>query len=258
MSFALDPAVLESITQEARQCFLEEDAPGYLSVLQQGLAQLAEDRSPDYKALMRAAHSIKGGAGVAQMPALSQLAHKLEDLLEAWNQERIVELELALGLLQQGLEELAYMLGAAQESPKILEADPNLLKALTEFNSSLDTAHSPQMASPPASSLSGARIKLIQTALESDFENCLESIDKLLQEKVSTEAMREGLLGLVDEGILLGEAYSLPWLVSTVEKIADLLERPPVNLALEDLARQATIELRQERDRFLQELPATD
>ncbi len=256
MSFALDPAVLESITQEARQCFLEEDAPGYLNVLQQGLAQLAEDRGPDYIALMRAAHSIKGGAGVAQMPALSQLAHKLEDLLEAWNHDRIAQTELALELLQQGLEELAYLLGVARDSQHILEADANLLKALDEFNSSLEAAQNPQIPPSPASALSGGRIKLIKTALESDFENCLQNVEKLLEEKVSGEVMREGLLGLVDEGILLGEAYSLPWLVSTVEKIADLLERPPANLAMKDLAEQSLVELRQERDRFLKELPA--
>ncbi|MDY6936965.1 MAG: response regulator [Cyanobacteriota bacterium] len=258
MSFALDPAVLESITQEARQCFLEEDAPGYLSVLQQGLAQLAERQAPDYQALMRAAHSVKGGAGVAQMPALSKLAHKLEDLLEAWNKERIEERELAVGLLQQGLEELAYMLGAAQDSQEIVEADPNLLKALDEFNASIDAARHPHDPPPPPKALSESRVKLIETALESDLENCLRAIEDLLEQHVDTQRIREGLVGLIDEGLLLGEAYSLPWLVSTVEKIADLVERPPANLAFDDLARQSVSELRQARDRFLQELPDPD
>lgn len=89
MNYSLDPSMLAAIAEEARQCFLEEDAPVYLQVLQQGLQQLTVGQSPDYQALMRAAHSVKGGAGVAQMPGLSRLAHPLEDLLEAWNDGKI-------------------------------------------------------------------------------------------------------------------------------------------------------------------------
>ncbi len=90
----LDAATLEAITQEARQAFLEEDAPECLNLLIEGLPKLelalqtdqsTEYCQPIYKDLGRAAHSLKGGAGMAVMPTLNQLCHKMEDLFEAQN-----------------------------------------------------------------------------------------------------------------------------------------------------------------------------
>ena len=94
----LDAATLEAITQEARQAFLEEDAPLCLNLLIEGLPKLEvalqTDQSteycrPIYKNLGRAAHSLKGGAGMAVMPTLNQLCHKMEDLFEALEQGRV-------------------------------------------------------------------------------------------------------------------------------------------------------------------------
>ncbi|WP_239651770.1 Hpt domain-containing protein [Neosynechococcus sphagnicola] len=61
----MDAANLDAILQEARACFLFEDAPEYLETLAQGLHRLGSDRAAalDYTAMMRAAHSIKGGVG---------------------------------------------------------------------------------------------------------------------------------------------------------------------------------------------------
>ncbi|MGB3561170.1 MAG: Hpt domain-containing protein, partial [Geitlerinemataceae cyanobacterium] len=168
MSFTLDPSIIASITKEARQCFLEEDAPIYLQVLQQGLERLAHRQAPDYQALMRAAHSIKGGAGVAQIPELSELAHRLEDLLEAWNQNRIENTDLGLELLQRGLEELADLLSSARDSQELLGADPNLLRSIDEFNAKLGVrSGSPALLC----NVTPAKLKLIRSALSSDLEN---------------------------------------------------------------------------------------
>ncbi|MGF1542511.1 MAG: Hpt domain-containing protein, partial [Pleurocapsa sp.] len=77
MSSQLDPSILAAITEEARQCFLDEDAPEYLQMLEEGIKQ----RDSDFTLLLRAAHSIKGGAGLAALDSLQELAHKLEDVL---------------------------------------------------------------------------------------------------------------------------------------------------------------------------------
>lgn len=55
----IEPALLDVIAQEVRQCFLEEDAPAYLEVLQAGLQQSIPELV-DYTSLRRAAHSLKG------------------------------------------------------------------------------------------------------------------------------------------------------------------------------------------------------
>lgn len=249
MTFSLDPSIIESITQEARQCFLEEDAPSYLQVLQQGLERLAHCQAPDYQALMRAAHSIKGGAGVAQIPELSELAHRLEDLLEAWNQNRIENTELALELLQRGLEELADLLSSARDSQELLGADPHLLRSIDEFNAKLGD----RSAAPvELCDVTPAKLKLIATALLSDFENCLTQVEELVSQGVSADRLLAQLQMLAEESLLLGEAYDLPWLVYAAETLADSLHRSPLEQPVADLAQYWVGELRQQRARYFQ------
>ncbi|MGB5897282.1 MAG: response regulator [Geitlerinemataceae cyanobacterium] len=249
MSFTLDPSIIASITKEARQCFLEEDAPIYLQVLQQGLERLAHRQAPDYQALMRAAHSIKGGAGVAQIPELSELAHRLEDLLEAWNQNRIENTDLGLELLQRGLEELADLLSSARDSQELLGADPNLLRSIDEFNAKLGVrSGSPALLC----NVTPAKLKLIRSALSSDLENCLSQVEILLSEGVSADRIVSQLQTLSEESLLLGEAYDLPWLVSAAETLAQSLDRSPLDLPVLELARLWIDELRQQRDGYLQ------
>jgi chemotaxis protein histidine kinase CheA/ActR/RegA family two-component response regulator len=256
MSFELNPAILESITQEARQCFLEEDAPGYLDVLQIGIKQIAQNKPPNYKALMRAAHSIKGGAGVAQMSELSGLAHQLEDLLEAGQQHRIADRQLAATLLQQGLEELAYLLGVARDTGEIVAPEANLMAAIAQLNAQCRTAQRP--LEPELKSLSPARIQLVRTALESDLEACLQRIEKLLVQPVEDAEKTQALHLLAEEGTLLGEAYQLPWLIATVAKITDLLETPPPNASIDEIAKLSIGELRHRRKQYLQQVQSAN
>ncbi|OAB60816.1 hypothetical protein AY599_01470 [Leptolyngbya valderiana BDU 20041] len=252
VNYTLDPAVLEAIAQEARQCFLEEDAPGYLDTLQQGLRQMADGVAPDYRTLMRAAHSVKGGAGVAQMPGLSTLAHKLEDLLEAWNEERIQDIDSALTLMQQGLESLTDLLEAAQTQGIDLEPDPDLLQALDEFLAALDPdAISLSLETPET--LSPAKQRLIRTALDSDLETCLSALDDRLQSPRND--LRDAFATFLDECLLLGEAYGLSWLVQTVEETEATLKNASPSLKdLTALARRTSEVLRRQRDAYLQDM----
>ncbi|MBO9998694.1 MAG: response regulator [Cyanobacteria bacterium SID2] len=257
MSYSIDPAVLESIAQEARQCFLEEDAPGYLEALQQGLQQIADGASPDYRTLMRAAHSVKGGAGVAQMPGLSTLAHKLEDLLEAWNEERIADVDSALVLMQQGLEVLTDLLEAARSQGIDLEPDPNLLRVLDDFLGTLNAPTS-EVATLPSESLSPAKKRLIRTALESDLETCLTTLSDRLptqSESLQDTTLPDRMATFLDECLLIGEAYSLPWIVQTVEETSQRIEaESPSSKKLVTLARQTIEALRRQREVYLKEL----
>jgi len=247
----MDPAVLEAIAQEARQCFLEEDAPVYLEALEDGLEKMGAGQEPDYKGLMRAAHSIKGGAGVAQIPELSQLAHKLEDLLEGWNEGKVSDRALALDLVQQGIEELTFMLSSAQDGQPLQE-NPNLLQSLDDFNATLKAA-APEPELDGTAAPSSARVKLIKAALESDLENCLQTFEKLSNDSPSDEQLTEGILVLADECMLLGEAFDLPWLVSGIEDLADAAEKGEAK-DLDDRAKTAIEKLRAERETCLQEL----
>ena len=124
----LDAVSLDAILQEARSCFLYEDAPDYLIMLEQGMQRLvtfadATSTNPselkhEYTVLMRAAHSIKGGAGIAQLPSLNKLAHKLEDLLQALDAGRVeAHKETAYELLFLGIEQIKDLVAEAIANP---------------------------------------------------------------------------------------------------------------------------------------------
>ncbi|PSB40460.1 hybrid sensor histidine kinase/response regulator [Cyanosarcina cf. burmensis CCALA 770] len=119
----LDAASLEAITQEIRTCFLYEDAPDQLSVLEQGIRQLqATDPEVNlsglYSTMLRAAHSLKGGAGIAQFTTLSRLSHHLEDLLQALQHERVEQQELAYELLSLSIEQIGSLIVTAIGNPE--------------------------------------------------------------------------------------------------------------------------------------------
>ncbi|MBE9017091.1 hybrid sensor histidine kinase/response regulator [Chroococcidiopsis sp. CCALA 051] len=119
----LDAASLEAITQEIRTCFLYEDAPDQLSVLEQGIRQLqATDPEVNlsglYSTMLRAAHSLKGGAGIAQFTTLSRLSHHLEDLLQALQHERVEQQELAYELISLSIEQIGSLIVTAIDNPE--------------------------------------------------------------------------------------------------------------------------------------------
>jgi len=139
----LNAADLDAITREARLCFLQEDAPEYIGMLEQGVQALSQNRQPPnaatYVELMRAAHTLKGGAGIAQLTDLQQVAHRLEDLLEALHQSRVQDYSTAHELLALGVENIQGLITAAttQQSPNLGAEHSELLQALDQFLSSL-------------------------------------------------------------------------------------------------------------------------
>ncbi len=145
---ALDAASLEAITQEIRACFLYEDAPDQLAVLEGGIRQLsAQDATnnlqAEYAALMRAAHSLKGGAGIAQFLTLSRLAHKLEDLLQALQQERVPDRTKAYDLLSLSVEQIGSLIAAATSTPaqtsNVVAEETTILPTLTQIENFLQS-----------------------------------------------------------------------------------------------------------------------
>ena len=139
---ALDAASLEAITQEIRACFLYEDAPDQLAVLEGGIRQLSAQNATnnlqaEYTALMRAAHSLKGGAGIAQFLTLSRLAHNLEDLLQALQQERVPDRAKAYDLLSLSVEQIGTLIAAATSTQAqtfdLVAEETTILPTLTQI-----------------------------------------------------------------------------------------------------------------------------
>jgi two-component system, chemotaxis family, sensor histidine kinase and response regulator PixL len=94
---AIDP----DIRDQAYQFFVEE-APALLQILEAGLLTLRQERSAaKVHDLMRAAHSIKGGASSVGLDAIATLAHQLENVLKALYSEALaIDADLESHLLQ--------------------------------------------------------------------------------------------------------------------------------------------------------------
>ncbi|KAM3113325.1 hybrid sensor histidine kinase/response regulator, partial [Phormidesmis sp. 146-33] len=94
---ALDP----DIRDQAYQFFVEE-APELLQILEVGLLTLRQERSTaKVHNLMRAAHSLKGGAASVGLDAIATLAHRLENVFKALYSEALeIDADLESQLLQ--------------------------------------------------------------------------------------------------------------------------------------------------------------
>ncbi|MBD1995052.1 Hpt domain-containing protein [Leptolyngbya sp. FACHB-541] len=94
---AIDP----DIRDQAYQFFIQE-APELLQTIETELLTLRQDRNTaKVHNLMRAAHSIKGGAASVGLDAIKTLAHRLEDIFKALHHETLkIDSLLETSLLQ--------------------------------------------------------------------------------------------------------------------------------------------------------------
>jgi chemotaxis protein histidine kinase CheA/ActR/RegA family two-component response regulator len=242
MNFDTQTEQYQNILREVRQCFLKEDVPEYITTLVQGIRRQRQGQTVDMAALMRAAHSIKGGAGLSQLMDISHLAHQLEDLLQALSQHTPPAQDPVWPVLEQGIQELEALLAQAEHQDDV-SANPEVLAALANLTvtSASDTASTP--TSVPST--------VVTTALNEDLEACLtETAHALTQPGRNLSTVVQNL---VDACTLLGETLDLPWLVATIQPLKDALPSPSSELIPQV---EATLEqLRQQRSAYLSPPP---
>ncbi|MCA1994790.1 MAG: chemotaxis protein CheA, partial [Coleofasciculus sp. S288] len=82
-------AINSDIRDQAYQFFIEE-APELLQAIEAGLLALKQERSTALvHTLMRAAHSLKGGAASVDLDAIATLAHRLENIFRVFYSEAL-------------------------------------------------------------------------------------------------------------------------------------------------------------------------
>lgn len=259
----LDAVSLDAILQEARSCFLYEDAPDYLTMLEQGMQRLttfAASPTPatereikhEYTVLMRAAHSIKGGAGIAQLPSLNKLAHKLEDLLQALDAGRVeTQKDNAYELLFLGIEQIKDLVAEAISNPnsqvvtdsEVADSLP-LAIALEGFLQELAPQAVEEEVNIDAIAISPF---ILKTVLEVDLEECLQRVEQLLQPPVQKQVLQQGLASFVEECTLLGQTLSLAWLLDEAEALKQKLGQND----LASIANSAIAKMRELRSQTL-------
>ncbi|MBD2654179.1 hybrid sensor histidine kinase/response regulator [Synechocystis sp. FACHB-383] len=229
-----DAATLAAITAEARQAFLEEDAPECLEQLTVGFQSLeqvlnsagdAQQRQKLIQDMGRAAHSLKGGAGMSALTPLQTLCHRLEDLFEALEQGRVEDTSVAVGLIGMTIEETQAMVELAN-SGQLLDTDepPELALALGEF---LATCQ-PQPAQ--GETVSGNVSQFVRTSLSVELEACLDRVERRLERGGTAGELRESFSLLLEECTLLGQALSCEWLEETAKEFRAQLAEPTLDL----------------------------
>jgi two-component system chemotaxis sensor kinase CheA len=113
------------------------EAREQLEAMEAGLMQLEQgDRDPEtINAVFRAAHTIKGGAGVVEVPAVEKFTHVLENVLDRLRNGEIEVSGDMISALLAGCDHIAAQLGVVQAGQK--EPDDELKAAGAAITESL-------------------------------------------------------------------------------------------------------------------------
>ena len=201
---------------EIRRQFLDE-AQEYLQSLDEALMGLAGNRVDIQKlnAALRAAHSIKGGAGMMGFQVLSNLAHRLEDSFKVLKVDKAIVVTSYLeNLLLSAVDCLHRVIESDRHNTPI---DPDWLS--TEVDSLFERLHQ-QLGDPQnesaASLLSPEEGQdIIPLLFETEVEGCLQRLEGVL-ELPDQPCLQEELTILAQELGGLGEMLQLPGLTSVV------------------------------------------
>jgi len=220
----LNAAALSAIEQEVRQCFIYEDAPEHLEILEQQLLHLEgtgdypDTNTAHWRSLLRSIHTLKGSAALSQLHNLSQLAHRLEDVLLALGDRHLPDPRLTVELLLLGVDQIRQQLAQVAHTdqdcppPEILE-NIDLLLAQSFLSQGAEAAD--MVAADGFNGADPSLAHLIQVVLDTDFKTCVQrSLEQLQREPPAPVGKVLSLLA--QDCQTLGEILKLDWLTQAV------------------------------------------
>jgi two-component system, chemotaxis family, sensor histidine kinase and response regulator PixL len=255
-----DSAMIDT-EQQVRLNFLEE-AEEYFEQLESILLNLAtaDDRPQQLDAALRAAHSIKGSAGMMGFMPLSQVAHRLEDSFKILR-ARLIEIDTELeSLLLAGVDglrevkqyhydgqtvdddwlqgrmgpifdQLRARLGDVTEADEntLLAADEDVDITIVMFTSGVEGALSEFEALRPSLSGEALRASLVQYANKMLEFGLIGNIDPFITLCGSIQAAASGaavsqLANIADESLELWQRTSALVALSRMEQLPSQLE----------------------------------
>ncbi|MES1025817.1 hybrid sensor histidine kinase/response regulator [Gloeocapsa sp. BRSZ] len=236
---------------EIRLSFLEE-AQDYLNTIETGImvASAREDRQ-QMDAVLRAAHSIKGGAAMMGFPVLSDLAHRLEDFFKVLKTQQLpIDAELE-SLLLAGVSCLRQAIAIYHQGTTLDEqwqqnnVDP-VFSQLQQRLGNATAVDSNELLLPEDT-------QDMQTLVfETEVEECLQRLEAILADPQHPGLLEETFT-IAQDFASLGQMFQLSAFQSLCESISRNLEASPdrvteiASLALQEWRRsQAAILLNQD------------
>ena len=106
------------------------------------------EETGDINAIFRAAHTIKGGAGVVECSYLESFTHKVENLLDQLRDGRLSPSEMRISLLLDCADHIGLLLDALEQGETALST--SVIDADSRLRERLELESTPQApASPP-------------------------------------------------------------------------------------------------------------
>lgn len=211
---------------EIQMQFLEE-ATDYLNTLEGVLLELNTNNRISLEkinAALRAAHSIKGGAGMMGFRALSDLAHRLEDSFKVLKtRKNSLEIDTELqSLLLSGVDWLRQIVELLSEGNSVDEEwlSTFCYPVFEELHARLGDP-SPEDAASMLSPEDGQDI--IPLLFETEVEGCLQRLESVLADSAQP-CLKEEVAIMAAELGGLGEMLQLPAFTQLCESVANHLE----------------------------------
>jgi chemotaxis family two-component system sensor histidine kinase/response regulator PixL len=242
-------AIDADIRDQAYQFFIQE-APDLLQIIETGLLTLSQERStPKIHELMRAAHSLKGGAASVGLETIKILAHRLEDGFKALHHEELtIDTALETLYLQafDCLRSLVWeeiQVGQQQDPAQILElAEPVLAALEARLEGFLgEDAHLPSSIE--------LGVDIARSIFEVDIAEGMARIATVLSQTSEPMKIAAELRAQAEVFIGIAELLSLPGFAAIAQMTLDALNNKPkqaleiAHLALADFqtAQQAVL-----------------
>jgi two-component system chemotaxis sensor kinase CheA len=159
-----------------------EESEEIIDTLERGLLALESSEDPEQiNSVFRAAHTMKGNAGIIGFEAVVSLTHLMEEVLDKMRNGRIEPEPEVVGLLLRAVDALKILLNAhlAGEQP----AEP--ADVLNDLSACLDdrpqSVHSPPPVSEPAQQAEAARFHISMRFIPELFTTGTDPLQLLLE-----------------------------------------------------------------------------
>ncbi|MEC4814662.1 MAG: hybrid sensor histidine kinase/response regulator [Scytonema sp. PMC 1069.18] len=198
-----------SIREQGYVYFLSE-APELLQIIEQELFSLSQDYSvAKVHNLMRAAHTIKGGAANVGLEVISKVAHSLEDVIKVlYNPQVAIDAELQTLLLQAyeclRLPLSAELTGSSFNDEEILQRAASVFAQLQE---KLGDALDAETHIPTSIELG---FDIVRSIFESGVTQRLESIAEAIKNPEDIAGLADSLRSHAEVFLGLAESLNLP------------------------------------------------
>jgi two-component system, chemotaxis family, sensor histidine kinase and response regulator PixL len=237
-----------SIREQGYAYFLSE-APELLQIIEQELYSLSQGRSTaKVHNLMRATHTIKGGAANVGLDVINKVAHYLEDVFKAlYNPDVEIDAELQ-NLLLQAYECLrlpltAELTGTVINDDELLQRAANVFAHLQE---NLGDALNAESYIPTSEELG---FDIVQSVFEVGVEQRIESIVEIIKCPTNAAELTIFLHSQAEVFVGLAESLNLPGFGEIAKALLAALSTNPTQvykiaeIALADLlkAREAVL-----------------